>query len=135
MEKTEVIPEEVDVLSLIYKIVEIDFNRPVNLFEGAFDAFLLPNSVANTGANKGFPIDIPLRYFFDDDKTGRKKALEKIDQGDYVFLWNKFRNDYQLPYRRKWDLNEAAIWFKENEKIVPFLDNYFSNDPLDAIDI
>jgi predicted RNA-binding Zn-ribbon protein involved in translation (DUF1610 family) len=135
MGKEETIPDEVDAISLIYKIVEVDFNRPINLFEGAFDAFLLPNSVANTGANKGFPIDIPLRYFFDDDKTGRKKALQKIDRGDYVFLWGKFRNDNQLPYRTKWDLNEVAVWFKENGKKVPILEPYFSNDPLDAMDV
>lgn len=129
------IPEEVDALSLIYRIVEIDFNRPINLFEGPFDSFLLPNSVANTGANKGFPIDIPLRYFFDDDKTGRQKALEKINEGEYVFLWTKFHQDHELPYRKKWDLNDALIWFREKGKRAPLFDPYFSNDPLDAMDI
>jgi len=129
------IPEEVDVLSLIYRIVEVDFNRPINLFEGPFDAFLLPNSVANTGANKGFPIEIPLRYFFDDDKTGRDRALEKINEGEQVFLWTKFKQENGLPFRKKWDLNDALIWFKENNKRAPLFDQYFSSDPLDSIDI
>lgn len=129
------IPEEVDALSLIYRIVEIDFNRPINLFEGPFDSFLLPNSVANTGANKGFPIDIPLRYFFDDDPTGRQKALEKINNGESVFLWTKFKQDHGLPYRKKWDLNDVVMWFREQKKRVPVFDQYFSDDPLDSMDI
>ena len=129
------IPEEVDALSLIYKIVEIDFNRPVYLFEGPFDAFLMKNSVANTGANKGFPIDMQLKYFFDDDKTGRKKALEKINEREYVFLWTKFKQEYNIPHRKKWDLNDIMLYARENNIKLPHMDNYFSNEPLDSIDI
>jgi len=129
------IPEEVDILSQIYKISEINFGNPVTLFEGPLDAFLYKNSVANAGANKGFPIEIPLRYWFDDDNTGRKLALDKIGKGEAVFLWTKFKTDYNLPYRKKWDLNDLLLWFKEQNKRIPYFDNYFSQDPLDSIDI
>jgi hypothetical protein len=133
--KTEEIPEEVDVLSLLYRITEVNFDRVVTLFEGAFDAFLLPNSVANTGANKGLPIEIQLRYWFDDDKTGRLKAFEKIENDEEVFLWMKFKADYNLPFRKKWDLSDVLIWGKENNIKFNSFDLYFSKDPLDAIDI
>lgn len=133
--KTEEIPEEVDVLSLLYRIIEVNFNRPIILFEGPFDSFLIPNSVANTGANKGFPIEIPLRYWFDDDKTGRNRALEKINNEEEVFLWTKFKTDFNLPYRKKWDLNDVLIYFRENGIKAPIFDPYFSRDPLDALDI
>ena len=129
------IPDEVEVLSQIYKISEVDFNRPITLFEGPLDAFLFKNSVANAGLNKGFPIDIPLRYFLDDDTEGRKKSVKLIGERNSVFLWSKFRSEMGLPYRKKWDLNDVLIYFKENGIRTPFWDNYFSDDPLDAIDI
>jgi hypothetical protein len=40
-----------------------------------------------------------------------------------------------LPYRKKWDLNDLMIWLKENNMRTPLFDNYFSNDPLDIIDL
>lgn len=135
IKREEEIPDEIDSLSLIYRISEVDFNRPIALFEGPFDSFLIPNSVANTGANKGFPIDIPLRYWFDDDETGRKKAMEKLESGEEVFLWTRFKMDFNLPYRKKWDLNDVLIFFKENNMKVPFFDKYFSRDILDLIDV
>ena len=133
--KTEEIPEEVDILSQLYRITEVNFNRPITLFEGPLDAFLYPNSVANAGANKGFPIEIPLKYFFDDDPTGRKKAIQKISNGEEVFLWTKFKQDFQIPYRKKWDLSDILIFFRDNNIKTPIFDLYFSNDPLDGLDI
>jgi len=135
MGKTEEIPDEIDVLSQIYRISEIDFSRKITLFEGPLDSFLFANSVANAGASKGFPIDIPIRYWYDDDTKGREKAIEKIEQGKEVFLWTKFRNDMGMPWRKKWDLNDVIIWLKENHRSKPIFDLYFSADSLDALDI
>lgn len=129
------IPEEVDVLSLIYRIVEVDFNRPIILLEGPFDSFLIKNSVANTGANKGFPIEIPLRYLYDKDITGVKKSIEHINNNEEVFLWEKYLRDVNAPYRKKWDITDIFVWAKENNIRLPHFDKYFSKDPLDSIDI
>ena len=135
LEKTEEIPDDINTMSIIFKILEININLAITLFEGPLDAFLFKNSVANTGANKSFPIDIPLRYFYDYDATGIKKSIEHIQQGESVFLWEKFRKDYDLPYRKKWDLTDAMVYFKKNNIRTPHFENYFSNDPLDIIDI
>jgi len=129
------IPENIEVLSQLYRITEVDFNRPITLFEGPLDAFLLPNSVANAGAAKSFPIDIPLRYWYDEDKKGKEKALEMLGKGHEVFLWGKFRQEFGIPWRKKWDLNDIFIWFRENNRRVPIFDTYFSKDPLDMIDL
>jgi predicted RNA-binding Zn-ribbon protein involved in translation (DUF1610 family) len=129
------IPDDIDVLSQIYRISEVDFNRPITLFEGPLDSFLLNNSVANAGLNKGFPIDIPLRYWVDDDQEGRKKSVKLIGAGEYVFLWDKFKRDFGLPYRKKWDLTDVMVWFRDKKIRPPIWDQYFSNDPLDSIDI
>lgn len=129
------IPDEIDAISQIYRISEIDFSRKVTLFEGPLDAFLFQNSVANAGASKGFPIDMPLRYWYDDDQKGREKAVQKIEQGSEVFLWTRFRNHIGLPWRKKWDLNDVVMWLRENGKNKPIFDLYFSSDPMDALDI
>ena len=129
------IPDNIEVLSQLYRITEVDFNQPITLFEGPLDSFLLPNSVANAGAAKSFPLDIPLRYWYDEDKKGKEKALEKLEEGHKVFLWSKFRAEFGIPFRKKWDLNDTLIWFRDNNKRVPMFDSYFSDDPLDMIDL
>ncbi|HRT03200.1 MAG TPA: hypothetical protein P5513_04615 [Candidatus Diapherotrites archaeon] len=129
------IPDEIDSISQIYGISEVDFSNKITLFEGPLDSFLFYNSVANAGASKSFPLDIPIRYWYDDDKKGREKSVEKIEKGFEVFLWTRFRNDLGLPWRKKWDLNDVLIWLKENGRPKPIFDYYFSSDPLDILDI
>lgn len=124
-----------DTISMIFNICLINFAKPVTLFEGPMDAFLFKNSIANTGANKEIPIDIPLRYFYDSDETGRKKSFQHLNTNEEVFLWEKLKYDINFPYRKKWDLNDILIYLKTNNINVPLFDNYFSSDPLDAIDI
>ena len=74
-------------------------------------------------------------YFYDFDTTGTKKAIEAINNRNEVFLWGKFLKEIEAPYRTKWDLNDIMLWAKTNNKKLPRFDNYFSNDPLDIIDI
>lgn len=124
-----------DTFSMIFNICLINYSKEITLFEGPMDAFLFKNSIANTGANKELPIDIPVRYFYDSDKTGINKSIEHIEKRDNVFLWNKFLSDIQAPPRKKWDLNDVMIFVKSNNLQVPFFDKYFSNDPLDIIDL
>jgi len=129
------IADEMDAISQLFGILHLNFNQPITIFEGPFDSFLYKNSVANTGANKSFPLALPVRYWFDDDKTGNEKALKMLDEGKSVFLWEKLKKDMGLPYRKKWDLNDVVIWAKKEGKTLPLFDNYFSNDPLDIIDL
>lgn len=129
------VPDEIDMISQMFGIFQLNYNLPITIFEGPFDSFLFKNSIANAGANRNFPIDIPLRYWYDDDATGSKKSLETIEKGHSVFLWGKLKSEYNLPYRKKWDLNDLLIYFKQNNVKTPFFEKYFSNDPLDSIDI
>lgn len=127
--------EYLDTISMIFNICLINFSNPITLFEGPMDAFLFKNSIANTGANKEIPIDIPVRYFYDWDETGRKKSFQHLNKEEEVFLWEKLQRDMEFPYRNKWDLNDIFIYFKQNNIQIPLFDNYFSSDPLDAMDI
>lgn len=134
----EVTPEQLDyldTLSMLFNICLVNFKRPVTLFEGPMDSFLLKNSIANTGANKQLSVDIPIRYFYDKDITGQDKSIEKLNQGEKVFLWTKLSNNLGLSYRKKWDLNDLIIYLRTNHINVPNFEEYFSNDPLDIIDI
>jgi len=132
---SSIIPDEIDTISQLFNICLLNYTKPITLFEGAFDAFLFHNSCANAGANKAFPFDAELNFFYDYDKTGIKKAIEKVKQGHNIFLWGKFLKDINAPYRKKWDLNDAKIWAKENNVNLPKLELYFSNDSLDLLDL
>lgn len=127
--------EYLDTLSMIFNICLINFNQPVTLFEGPMDAFLFKNAIANTGANKELPIDLPVRYFYDLDTTGTKKAIEHLNKEHEVFLWGKFAQTLNFPFRNKWDWNDIIIWADKNHIKMPLIDNFFSRDPLDIIDI
>ncbi len=131
----EKIINELDSVSQLFNITLLNFNHPITLFEGAMDSFLFKNSISLSGANKSFPLDIPIRYWFDDDETGRKNSIKYIEEGNNVFLWERLKKDLGLPYRKKWDLNDVMILLKENNKLTPLFENYFSDDPLDSIDI
>lgn len=130
------IPDEINTLSTLFNICFIDISKPITLFEGPLDTFLFHNAIGNAGAQKHFPLDLPVRYFFDSDKTGNEKAFEYIDQGKQVFLWTKFKLDNNIELgRKKLDLNDLLIWAKKNNVKLTRFDNYFSDDPLDSIDI
>jgi len=131
----EPVPEEINVISQLFGIFQINFNKPITLFEGPLDSFLFKNSVANCGLHKEFPLDLNIRYFFDDDNDGRKKSIKLINEGNSVFLWDKFKKYLELPFRKKWDLNDVLIYMKRNNISTPIFDNYFSNDSLDLIDL
>ncbi len=129
------IPDEINVLSQIFNICLIDYSQPIILLEGPMDSFLIKNSIANAGANKNLPLDIPLKYLYDKDETGVKKSLENINHGYEVFLWERFLKDIGAPYRKKWDINDIFIWARSNNIKVPNILNYFSDNPLDIIDL
>lgn len=129
------IPDDVDFLSMIFNILLINYNKPVTVVEGPMDSFLIKNSIATCGAGKHINPDFPIRYMFDDDVTGRKHAIEKLNDGFPVFMWDKFKSDVHLPYKQKWDMNDVVKYCSDNKIQIPKLDLYFSNNELDSLDI
>lgn len=131
-QKREIKPE-IDALSMLFNILLIDPSKPVIVTEGPMDAFLLKNSIAMCGASKFIPIDLNFYYLYDDDTTGREKSIEKLNNKSYVFLWDKFKHDMEIPYKQKWDINDIVNYCKEHNINIPNVMNYFSNDELDLI--
>ena len=129
------IPEDVDTLSMFFNILLINYSKPIIAVEGPMDSFLIKNSIATCGASKSIPIDLQFYYMFDDDNTGRDYAFKKLNNGEFVFLWDKFKHHLGLPYRGKWDYNDVINYCKSNNIKVPHLYEFFSNDTFDIIDI
>jgi hypothetical protein len=128
--------EEVDPISSVFGFSTVDLNSMITTFEGPMDAWLCPNSIALCSINNPFPFDVTnKRWFLDGDKAGRTKSRELLEEGEEVFLWGRFLKENDLPDRDKWDLNDIVNYLKENSKKIKRLDNYFSSDKWDIIDI
>ena len=129
------IPDEINELSMIFNILLIDYNKYVTVTEGPMDSFLVRNSIALCGAGKHVEFPFMVRYLFDDDKPGREHAVEKLQEGYPVFMWENYRKGLGMPARRKTDMNDVVIWCKKNNvKVLP-IDDYFSENEFDLINI
>lgn len=137
------IPPNVEALSTVFNIFNIDLYKPILVTEGPFDAFLLPNCIATSGASKSIGIDLPFWFVYDSDKTGNEHAMKMLEKGYNVFMWEKLKKDLGLPDKNpyssnkfKWDINDVIKWCRDNnytQKI--YWSKYFSNDMLDGLDI
>lgn len=138
-----IIPDNVEALSTVFNIFNIDFYKPVLVTEGAFDAFLLPNCIATAGASKSIGIELPFYFVYDSDKTGNEHAFKMLNKGYNVFLWSRLKRDLNLPEKNpytknknKWDINDVIKWCRDNkytERI--YWSKYFSNNVLDSLDL
>lgn len=127
--------EKLNDLSSIFRIMELDLNYDITVTEGPMDAFLIRNAVALSGAFKKLPFDTVLvRFMFDMDTTGYDKAIESINNGYPVFLWDKYLRDHGIPKPvKKLDYNDLILYAKsKNIKLKP-IGGYFSRDRLDGI--
>ena len=137
------IPENIELLSTVFNIFNINVNQPILVTEGPFDAFLLPNCIATSGATKSVGVNLPFYFVYDSDKTGNESAIKMLNRGYNVFMWELLKKDLNLPNKNpysknknKWDINDVIIWCKKNnykEKI--YWSKYFSNNTLDALNI
>ena len=129
------IPEELNTISTLFNIYNIDVYKPIIVTEGPMDAFLLPNAIASSGANKKLTVELPFYYLFDADETGNKRAIQKLREHNKVFLWGKLKKDLGLPKREKWDVNDVLLWCRDNKPgnfKINWID-YFSDNQLDMI--
>jgi hypothetical protein len=130
------VPENLNALSLMFNIFNVNVRKPIIITEGPMDSFLVNNAIASAGANKDVPLRFQFYYLYDDDETGRKHAIEKITEGKHVFLWNKLKATYNLPQKKKWDVNDVVNYLAEKGiKTRINWYEYFSNDMFDIIDI
>ena len=129
------IPDEVNTMSMLFNLFEVDITRPVIVLEGPMDSFLVKNSIASCGAFKNIKLDIDFWYLYDSDQAGNEQAIEKLKNGFYVFMWDNLKNDLCLPKRKKWDINDVVLFCKKNNLQYPNWRKYFTNDELAILDI
>ena len=114
----------------IYNYYNVDFNKPVIVLEGPIDSLFLENSIALCGVkydNRMLDVIKDKYFIFDDDEAGKNAALEHLQKKEYVFLWKKFKRDFNIKTTDKTDFNDISK--NMNNKIFTFeeLKKYFAN--------
>jgi hypothetical protein len=79
-------------LSHFFNILNVDFSKPVTIFEGYFDSYFFPNSIGVIGTNTDLTFllkddSLDIRFFYDNDKAGYNEAIKQLNNGYKVFLW------------------------------------------------
>lgn len=122
-------------MSTIFNIMSVRLTGVLTVLEGPLDSFLFPNSIALASAGKDtsrFEQLPRTRFMFDNDDTGKKYALEKLNKGLPVFLWKKFITDFEIKERIK-DFNDLVNYSVSNQlQIMNKIDQYFSNYEFDS---
>lgn len=149
--------DEIEALSYnkysnFYNILNVDWEKPVTIFEGYLDSLFYPNSIGAIGINSTEDMDflletddnIQLHFFFDQDRIGIIKAKQKLEAGYTVFLWQRLverllKNKKDGHEARKYalsikDLNKLAQEMKSEDPYNRLrLYEYFSNDNYDKV--
>jgi hypothetical protein len=138
-----------DKLSHFYNIFNINMNNTIHVFEGYIDSLTIPNSVGLIGLNTDVSFllkeELNLKFVYDNDLAGFKKATKSLKEKQYVFLWNKFfidmvktykgsKNKYELADElsdKVKDFNKLSTYFKKPLYQMFDLNKYFSNDDID----
>ena len=127
--------EKVTKLSTLFGIMQVNFQRPVTMFEGPIDAKFMQNSIglATAGRNTSeFDDMFTVRYLFDNDTTGKKKMTEKLKKGRPVFMWSKFLKENKLDTYNIKDLNDLVIkCFELKNPALKKIEEYFTTSQLD----
>lgn len=109
--------EKLATLSIIFNLFNVDIEKTVTVFEGPFDSFFIPNSVATAGASKlknFFDGLDNIRYWYDNDSTGKHSAIDKIKCKNKCFLWKRFFKNSAFNNKRIKDLNELVVYIYKN---------------------
>lgn len=126
--------KELTRLSFLFGLSTTDFSQMITITEGPLDAFLIRNGMSVCGTGNDFPFEISnIRWMYDFDKDGTAKALEKISQGESVFLWKKYIAAVGLNiYKEKLDYTDAITIAKKSNKNLLSLDGFFSTCKYDS---
>ena len=129
----ENIVANLDRLSGIFNIMNVNLSQPLTIMEGPIDSLAIANSIALQSAAKhldGFFDEVEnVRYLFDNDKTGREMALKKMKNHKTVFLWGQYLDMIKSKTNIK-DINDLQ---KRNLFNIDIIEKCFSDDEFDAM--
>lgn len=135
-------------LSAIFNILNVDFDKDIYVFEGYLDSTFFTNAIALVGLDTDISFlgdeNISLKFIFDNDESGLNKSKKMINDGKKIFLWKKViqeisKNNSRLNFylnKNIKDINKLAEYMEDSFIYKNMnLDNYFSIDKLDIIDM
>ena len=129
----ENIVANLDRLSGIFNIMNVNLSQPLTIMEGPIDSLAIANSIALQSAAKhldGFFDEVEnVRYLFDNDKTGKEMSLKKMKNHKKVFLWGQYLDMIKSKTNIK-DINDLQ---KQNLFNIDIIEKCFSDDEFDAI--
>jgi predicted RNA-binding Zn-ribbon protein involved in translation (DUF1610 family) len=129
----ENIVANLDRLSGIFNIMNVNLNQPITIMEGPIDSLAIPNSIALQGASKqleGFFDDIEnVRYIYDNDKAGRNAAIKRLKTHKTVFMWGKYL-DMINSHQKVKDLNDLQ---KMDLFKLDLIEQCFTDDEFDVM--
>ena len=103
----------------LINLFNVDIEKTITVFEGPFDSFFIPNSVATAGASKlksFFDGLDNVRYWYDNDSTGKNSSIDKIKSKNKCFLWKRFFKNSAFNNKRVKDLNELVVYIYKNRE-------------------
>ncbi len=130
--------DNINKISTLFGIMQVDMTRPVTVFEGPMDRLFMFNSLALASAQRDTTEldEIPtMRYMFDNDKVGKEKMMQKLKRGKSVFTWEKYLKETKMDkYSNKIkDLNDLVMAsYSVKSDCLKKIEAYFSTSPLDA---
>lgn len=136
-------------LSYLYNILNVSWESPITIFEGFLDTKFLPNSIGCVGTNTDINFilnqNADIRFLYDYDETGIKKAKEMIKKGYSVFLWERMFDFWASkttnPLKAGRELRELIKDLNDVAKLItnPYVKlemlKWFSKDEFDLIHI
>lgn len=128
----ENIQANIDRLSGLFNIMNIDMNIPITIVEGPIDSLCISNSIALQGATKlnNYFDDIKnIRYLFDNDKIGKEHSLNKLKLNKKTFLWDMYIKKMNIKNKVK-DINDIVKMNLFNKDIY---ESCFSDDEFDIL--
>jgi len=128
--------ELLDEVSSFFGWFTVDTDKPIIVFEGPMDHFLMKNSIAQCSVGATVDTNIgEFKFLYDNDAPGRKALMEKINEGYSIFLWNKFLKNYNLPEKTK-DFNDVLLELKKRNLGYPKdILSYFSKSKYELYDL
>ena len=128
----ENIQANLDRLSGLFNIMNVDMNCPLTIVEGPIDSLCLTNAIALQGATKlnNYFDDLKMvRFLFDNDKVGKEHSLNKIKINKKIFLWGLYIKKMNIKNKVK-DINDIVRLSLYNKEVY---ESCFSDDEFDAI--
>lgn len=128
----ENIQANIDRLSGIFNVMNVNMNIPLTIVEGPIDCLCISNAIALQGATKlnNYFDDIEnVRFLFDNDKIGKEHAINKLKSNKKIFLWNLYCKKMNIKNNIK-DINDVL---KLNLFDKDIYESCFSNDEFDVM--